>query len=152
MSLNARLDLAGLSGGVPLACGGGSIGDLFSADERASAMALYSVGPLIGPAIGPIMGGFIAQTIGVQYVFIVIAGLCFVAGFIAIPLLRETYAPVLRERRAKKRGDAENAVHKFHPSLDSSSKIHFLLLNLTRPVQLLFGSFICFMLSLYMAL
>jgi MFS family permease len=66
------------------------VGDLFSAHDRASAMALYSLGPLlgtlsqlacdnslmlyIGPVIGPIAGGFIAETVGIKYVFIVIAG------------------------------------------------------------------------------
>ena len=37
-------------------------------------MALYALGPLIGPVIGPVAGGFIAQTIGVKYVFDVVAG------------------------------------------------------------------------------
>jgi len=54
-------------------------------------MALYSLGPLIGvytvqrdnldifiifiigPVVGPVAGGFIAQTIGVKWVFIIIA-------------------------------------------------------------------------------
>lgn len=83
---------AGFSGSAPIACGAGSVGDLFSARDRASAMAVYSLGPLmgmlpvrylcverrlnwfIGPVIGPIAGGFIAQTVGIKYVFIVIAG------------------------------------------------------------------------------
>ena len=39
---------AGLSGSAPIACGGGSISDLFSERDRASAMAVYSLGPLIG--------------------------------------------------------------------------------------------------------
>jgi hypothetical protein len=29
---------------------------------------------MVGPVIGPIAGGFIAQTVGMKYVFIVIAG------------------------------------------------------------------------------
>ncbi|KAJ7607772.1 hypothetical protein DFH06DRAFT_1149316 [Mycena polygramma] len=41
--------LAGASGSAPLACGGGVIGDLFSERDRAAAMALYNLGPLIGP-------------------------------------------------------------------------------------------------------
>jgi MFS family permease len=82
--------IAGLSGSAPIAIGGGSMGDLFAAHERASAMALYSLGPLfgtlfqlgcddslmlyLGPVIGPVAGGYIAETIGVKYVFVVIAG------------------------------------------------------------------------------
>lgn len=48
--------LAGLSGSAPIACGGGSVGDLFSERDRASAMSIYTLGPLLGPAIGPICG------------------------------------------------------------------------------------------------
>ena len=55
---------AGFAGSAPIACGGGSISDLFSERERASAMAIYSLGPLLGPVIGPVAGGFIAQSIG----------------------------------------------------------------------------------------
>ena len=39
---------AGLAGGAPVACGPGSISDLFSERDRALAMAIYSLGPLLG--------------------------------------------------------------------------------------------------------
>lgn len=64
---------AGFSGAAPLACGGGSVGDLFDERDRAAAMAVYNVGPLIGPALGPVAGGFIAESIGLRWIFIVIA-------------------------------------------------------------------------------
>ncbi|KAF8887590.1 multidrug resistance protein 4 [Infundibulicybe gibba] len=144
--------LSGLSGSAPIACGGGSIGDLFSERDRASAMAVYSLGPLIGPVVGPIAGGFIAQTVGMKWVFIVIAVTSGVASMIGIPLLRETYAPVIRMRRAKRSGDAEKAAqHLPSLTLAQHSKMRYLWLNLTRPAILLTHSFICFILSLYMA-
>ncbi|KAF9222102.1 MFS general substrate transporter [Gyrodon lividus] len=145
--------LAGFAGSAPIACGGGCIGDLFSENERASAMALYSLGPLIGPAIGPIMGGFLAQTIGIQYVFYVIVALCGAAAVLAIPLLRETYAPVIRLRRDKHAADPEKTAST-HPNstLHHTSSANYLWINLKRPMILLTRSFICFILSLYMAL
>ncbi|TFK38130.1 multidrug resistance protein 4 [Crucibulum laeve] len=144
--------LSGLSGSAPIACGGGSVGDLFSEKDRASAMALYSLGPLIGPVVGPIAGGFIAQTIGIKYVFIVIACICGLSAMIGIPLLRETYGPVIRLRRAQKSADPEAAA-KIHPALAKAheNKLHVLWVNLTRPIMMLCTSFICFILSLYMA-
>jgi len=39
---------AGFAGSASIACGGGVIADLFAERERASAMALYSLGPLMG--------------------------------------------------------------------------------------------------------
>ncbi|KAH9899742.1 multidrug resistance protein 4 [Cubamyces lactineus] len=145
--------LSGFVGSAPIACGGGTISDLFSEKERASAMALYSLGPLLGPVIGPVAGGFIAENIGFKYIFVVVAGLCGVAAVIGIPLLRETYHPVIRLRRAKKMGDPEKAA-KAHPHLiaEHGSKAHRLWVDMTRPFILLTRSIICFLLSAYMAL
>lgn len=39
---------AGFAGSAPIAIGGGCVSDLFSERDRASAMAIYSLGPLIG--------------------------------------------------------------------------------------------------------
>ncbi|KAJ7129185.1 major facilitator superfamily domain-containing protein [Mycena epipterygia] len=144
--------LVGFSGSAPIACGGGVISDLFSEQDRAAAMAIYSLGPLIGPVIGPIAGGFVTESIGIKYVFIIVAGLGGIASAVGIPLLRETYAPILRLRKAKKSGDPEKAALN-HPVLvaQHSSKLHYLWINLSRPATLLFGSLVCFMLSLYMA-
>ncbi|KAH7886796.1 major facilitator superfamily domain-containing protein [Phlebopus sp. FC_14] len=145
--------LSGFAGSAPIACGGGCISDLFGEHERASAMALYGLGPLIGPAIGPIMGGFIAQSVGIQYVFYVMVALSGAAAILAIPVLRETYAPVIRFRRDKHAQDSEKAAE-MHPSLalPHGNKWNYLWVNLTRPMILLTRSFICFILSLYMAL
>jgi len=144
--------LVGFSGSAPIACGGGVISDLFSERDRAAAMAIYSLGPLIGPVVGPIIGGFVTESIGIKYVFIIVAGLAGIASVVGFPLLRETYAPILRLRRAKKSADPEKAALQ-HPLLlsEHTSKLHYLWINLSRPAILLFGSPVCFMLSLYMA-
>ncbi|KAF8214119.1 multidrug resistance protein 4 [Mycena galopus ATCC 62051] len=144
--------LAGISGSAPIACGGGVVSDLFSERDRAAAMAIYSLGPLIGPVVGPIMGGFVTETIGIKYVFIIVAGLGGIASALGIPFLKETYAPLLRLRLAKKTADPEKAALQ-HPVLvaQHSSKLHYLWINLSRPAVLLFGSPVCFLLSLYMA-
>jgi|SRR5712672_2529742 len=53
--------LAGLGGSAPLVIGGGVIGDLFDADHRGQAIAIYSLAPLLGPSIGPVAGAWIAE-------------------------------------------------------------------------------------------
>jgi MFS family permease len=53
--------LAGLGGSAPLSIGGGVIGDLFDAEHRGQAIAIYSLAPLLGPAIGPVAGAWIAE-------------------------------------------------------------------------------------------
>ncbi|GJE84455.1 MFS general substrate transporter [Phanerochaete sordida] len=144
--------LCGFFGSAPIACGGGTVSDLFSERDRASAMAVYSLGPLIGPAVGPIAGGFISETIGFKYVFVVISALCGVAAALGIPFLRETYSPVIRLRLAQKLGDPEKAAAQ-HPHLvqNHGSMWHLIWVNLHRPFILLTRSFVCFVLSLYMA-
>lgn len=144
--------LSGISGSAPIACGGGSVGDLFSEKDRASAMAIYSLGPLIGPVIGPVAGGFIAQAGGIRWVFIAIALICGVASLYGLPFLRETYGPVIRYRRAKQQGELEKFGQMYpHLVVAQGSATRVLWENLTRPIQLLFKSLICFLLSFYMA-
>ncbi|KAG1753910.1 multidrug resistance protein 4 [Suillus paluster] len=144
--------LAGFAASPPIACGPGVVSDLFEERERASAMALFSIGPLIGPAIGPAIGGFIAESVGVEYVFYVIVAISGIAAILAIPLLRESYAPVIRLRRDAMASDPEKAATG-HPALPHQmGKWAYLWLNLKRPVILFTRSLICFMLSLYMAL
>jgi hypothetical protein len=98
------------------------------------------------------MGGFIAESVGIQYVFYVVSAITGVAAIIGIPFLRETYAPVIRLRLDKMTLDPEKTTVG-HPTLPHEmGKWAYLWLNLKRPVILLTQSFILFMLSLYMAL
>lgn len=65
-------------------------------------MAIYSLGPLLGPAIGPVAGGFIAEYSTWRWCLwgtSIVALFIQVAGFF---LLKETYAPTLLHRKAKK--------------------------------------------------
>jgi len=129
------------------------VSDLFSERDRATAMALYSLGPLLGPAIGPIMGGFIAENAGVSYVFYVTVALCGIVSIVGFLFLHETYAPIIRRRRDEKAEDPEKAaIRRAYLAENSPSKWQYLWMNITRPAILLTRSFVCFMLSLYQAL
>lgn len=75
-----------------------------------------------------------------------------VASFIGIPFLRETYAPIIQAKIAKKRGDVEAVSETCNQPRKDTSNWRYLWINLTRPIILLTTSLICFMLSLYMAL
>ncbi len=80
---------------------------------------------------------------------------CGVASVVAIPLLRETYGPVIQKRCKLKRlaADPEAAARAASSSQQTTrEKLHVLKDNLTRPVIMLTRSFICFILSAFMAL
>ena len=72
---------------------------------------------------------------------------------VGIPFLRETYAPIIQIRKLQKcKGDPEKAA-KLDMLLESKkNNLQDLRDNLVRPLVLLTRSFICFILSLYMAL
>ncbi|KIM71778.1 hypothetical protein PILCRDRAFT_16737 [Piloderma croceum F 1598] len=142
--------LSGFAAAPPSAIAGGTINDLFAERERAAAMAFLLVTPLIGSVIGPIIGGYISQSVGVKYVFVFLSALCGAAALIGIPCLKETYAPVVRLAQAKRSSDFEKLVEALAPK--NRSMWHTLWLNLSRPVILLTRSFICFILSLYLAM
>ncbi|KAF8517948.1 MFS general substrate transporter [Hysterangium stoloniferum] len=160
-SLIAFRFLAGLGGGAPVSIGGACIGDLFAPAERATAMSMYTLGPLLGPAIGPITGGFISQSIGFRYIFVTLAGLSGLSAAIGIFFFRETYTPVIQERKARRLAfDVEATVLERpgkelfggRPPPTPPSTKEVLKGSLTRPIILLTRSFICFILSMYMAL
>lgn len=111
--------LAGFTGVAVLTLGSGSIVDMLPREQRGRAISLWSGGPLLGPIIGPVLGGFLVESLGWRWVFWVIAiavsekNSCFtyrsaklsqygvgtVASYLA---LRETYAPHILERKAKR--------------------------------------------------
>lgn len=117
------------------------------------------------------MGGYVTEALGIKWMFIIIASklqpsidlipssrivtvMCAASSAIGIPLLRETYAPVVRWRLAKKRGDMEAAA-RLDPSVlavKGGSKGRIIWQNLSRPIVLLTRSYVCFTLSLYQAL
>ncbi|KAG2339574.1 hypothetical protein BDR05DRAFT_613661 [Suillus weaverae] len=91
-------------------------------------MALYNVGPSLGPfhslrlqlisqgpVIGPVMRGFMGESLGVQFDFYVVTAISGVAAMLGIPLVRESYAPVIRLRLAKLSPDFEKAAER-HPA------------------------------------
>lgn len=61
--------LQGCVGGTPLVIGSGSISDLVAPQNRAQAMALWSLGPMLGPVIGPLAGGYLADAVGWRWDF-----------------------------------------------------------------------------------
>ncbi|KAJ9645324.1 hypothetical protein H2199_003330 [Coniosporium tulheliwenetii] len=92
--------LAGCVGSAPMTIGAGTIADIMPATQRARAMAFWAMGPLLGPVVGPVAGGFLVDAKGWRWVFwliAIIAGATTAASFV---LLRETYAPVLLDRKA----------------------------------------------------
>ncbi|KAI2468785.1 MFS general substrate transporter [Annulohypoxylon bovei var. microspora] len=145
--------LSGLGGSASLAIGGGVLGDLFVAEQRGRAMSMYSLAPLLGPAVGPIAGAFVTQTTTWRWAFwatciadaaIQGAGLLF---------LRETYAPVLLDRKRRVLA-AETASPDLRTPFDEAGRgasvWSALGTAMTRPFRLLATQVIVQCIALYM--
>lgn len=83
-SLIAFRFLAGSAGSAPLVLGSGTIADCYPREQRGTAMAVFSMGPLLGPVIGPVAGSFLSQDAGWRWVFRLIAILSGVVGLVGL--------------------------------------------------------------------
>lgn len=91
--------LSGLFGSVVIANGGGSLSDLFYPEERGGIFGWYLLGPLLDPTLGLLLGGFITQRLGWRWIFLTLAIICGINTTCGFFFLKETYAPVLLQRR-----------------------------------------------------
>lgn len=161
--------LAGIMGSTVITIGGGTVADMFRGthntqttsfhisltslleEERGAAMAVWSIGPLLGPVVGPIIGAYLTEAKGWRWDFYLIAIL---AGATAIGMaifLRETYAPVILDRKAK-RLQKETGNPLLRSKLDSGLAPRERFLRcIVRPFKMLFLSPIVMLLSLYIA-
>ena len=137
---------------APLTIGAGSMADMVVPQHRGAVMSLWSLGPLLGPTIGPIAGGFVSQDIGWRWIFWIIAIATAVTAAAAYPLLSETYAPILLERKTK-RLRRETGNESLRSKLDNGLGAKDLFKRaIVRPSKLLALSPICQLLSLYIAI
>lgn len=95
--------LSGVFAASPLTNSGALLADIWDADVRGKAMALFGLAPFAGPSLGPIISGYI-QTAGapwewVYWVTLIFAAVCTVLVVFTLP---ETYAPIILKRKAQR--------------------------------------------------
>lgn len=138
--------LAGAFGSTGPSIGAASIGDMFVPAQRGRAIAMYALGPILGPSIGNIIAAWIVDrthswTWPLWVVTIVSA---------TIPLLslglQETYAPVLKERKA----ECEIGVAK--PKAEVVRQLRkAIYLASKRPIKMMFTNPVCLVFAMYQA-
>jgi len=144
--------LAGCAGSAPLTLGGGTIADIFPPQERAGAMAIWSIGPLLGPVLGPVCGGFLVEAKGWRWVFWILA---IFGGAFALLLFvfgRETYHPIILSRKtARLRKETGNT--SLRSRLDSGLPPREVFIrSIVRPMKMLFLSPMVGLMSIYVAI
>ncbi|KAF5023031.1 hypothetical protein F66182_4915 [Fusarium sp. NRRL 66182] len=146
--------LAGVGGSGSLTLGGGVISDVFTVDQRGTAMGVYVAGPLLGPALGPLVGGFVVVDLGWRWVFWLVLIVGSILSVLYQLLTPETNHHVLIQRKVVKlerslgQGELKSCYLALQPSSDAKQR---LIQGLTRPIKLLILSPLVFSLSLYIA-
>ncbi|KAG5984046.1 hypothetical protein E4U55_006275 [Claviceps digitariae] len=146
MTVGRFLAGSGASAGITLTSP--VLADMYRAKDRGRSLALATFIPYMGPALGPIVGGITAQHLPWRWLFWILS--MFDAGIVLVGLffLRETYTPVLLERKAanlrRRRRQHHNPGDDVSTTALETSDISFyrdlrtrLGANLVRPLALL---------------
>lgn len=144
--------LSGVFGSCPVTNGGGSIADMFVQEKRGAAMASFAVGPLLGPIVGPAVGGVVSDALGWRWVFWVIAAVSGALSLCFLCLGRETYAPVILQRRVDRLSRATgNGM--LRSGLDPGlAPRDYFRRGILRPFKMLLFSPICIVCGVYVGL
>ncbi len=126
-----------LFGAVMVANSAGSVVDVSTEEYRALTMSLWSIAPMNGPVTGPVIGGFVYQYLGWQWdnwLVLILASV----GTICMTLTKETYAPVILQRKASRIRKETNDERWWSRYDMKISKAALLRINLLRPFQFAF--------------
>lgn len=121
-------------------------------EKRGAAMASFAVGPLLGPIIGPVVGGIVTNALGWRWVFWIITIIGGVLSVLMLLFSRETYAPVILERKTKRlRKETGNNLlrSKLDPGLTPRD---YFGRSILRPFKMLLFSPVCIICGVYVGL
>ncbi|KAI1421915.1 major facilitator superfamily domain-containing protein [Xylaria sp. FL1777] len=142
----------GIAFSAPITIIGGTLADLWKAEERGIPMAAFSAAPFVGPAVGPLIGGFLSDHLGWRWLYwltLILSGVIWLLITFTVP---ETYAPTILARRAKKmRKETGEQDWVTEQDLDMRPLGERMRIFLIMPLKLLFGELIVFLISLYMS-
>ncbi|KAH6916843.1 polyamine transporter 1 [Coprinopsis sp. MPI-PUGE-AT-0042] len=93
--------LGGTFAAAPLTITGALLSDIWDADARGKAMAIFTIAPFAGPALGPIVAGFMGDNTSWRNLFWVLTGFCAFCWLLIMFTVPETYAPVILARKAQ---------------------------------------------------
>lgn len=142
----------GIAFSAPMTLVGGTLADLWRNEERGVPMAAFSAAPFVGPAIGPLVGGFLSDALGWRWLYWIQLILSTFCWLLITFTVKETYAPTILSRRAKKlRKDLKSDRYVTEMELDERPLRQRLRIFLLRPFQLLFVEPIVLFISLYMS-
>ncbi|GAA6004059.1 hypothetical protein JCM10207_006537 [Rhodosporidiobolus poonsookiae] len=94
--------LAGCAASACMCNAAGSIGDLWSINERGNKMAAFSGVLFAAPCLGPLIGGYMTITVGWRSMWWLLLAMIGTCAIVSTAFLKETYHPTLLKWRAQK--------------------------------------------------
>ncbi|KZZ94940.1 major facilitator superfamily [Moelleriella libera RCEF 2490] len=144
---------SGFFGACPLAVVAAVFSDMFDNRTRGIAVALFSMSTFTGPLLAPFIGGFIVTShLGWRWTEYLATIMGFVAFFLDLFFLEETYPPViLIDKAADLRRRTKNwGIHAKQEEIEVDF-VELVQKNFSRPLRLLFTEPIILLLSVYMS-
>jgi DHA1 family multidrug resistance protein-like MFS transporter len=143
----------GIFGASPLAVVAAVFSDMFDNRTRGLALTVFSMTVFSGPLLAPFIGGFIVESsLGWRWTEWLVAIMGFVAFFLNLFFLEETYPPViLISKAAELRRRTKNwGIHAKQEEVEIDFQ-ELITKNFSRPMRLLFTEPIVLLISIYMA-
>ncbi len=123
------------------------IGDLFSIEQRGSAISIMSLIPILGTAVGPIVGGYVTQYLSWRWTFWLTSIASGVLSLILVVALKETYVPVIQRKAAKTKAPTPSKyIHGWN-----LKTLKAVCLLIVRPFIILSRSNIAIVMTLYLS-
>ncbi|KAH6624159.1 MFS multidrug transporter-like protein [Chaetomium sp. MPI-SDFR-AT-0129] len=119
------------------------VGDVFVPEQRGGALSIVGVAPLLGGTAGPVVGGLLAELMGWRAVLGACVCLAGTVGVGFVVWLRETYGPVILQKKKS-----------FHPDYPADAKkqqqpASLFWASIVRPASVLCSSGVMVGLSLF---
>ncbi|TFK64862.1 MFS general substrate transporter [Pluteus cervinus] len=145
--------ICGFCGSAFLSVAGGTVSDMFSDATVANPMAFYTISPFIGPVLGPLIGGYVRFSLSWRWTYRVQLIWSFVQFIALIVLVRETYHPVLLQKKAKSLRRSTGDTRYWSP-LDrrDTRLLQAIMISCYTPFQLMFFDRMALLLNVWTAL
>ncbi|KAL6234420.1 hypothetical protein BDW75DRAFT_241138 [Aspergillus navahoensis] len=143
--------IGALFGSVMISTAPGMVADLVTDEQRALAISIWSIGPINGPVLGPIIGGFVTQYLGwrwMNWIALILSGVAFCFAC----LMRETYSPIILQRKAARRRKETDDDRWWSRYDQKAGLAEMLKVNLSRPFVMAVVEPICIFWNIYIAI
>jgi DHA1 family multidrug resistance protein-like MFS transporter len=143
----------GFFGACPLAVVAAVFSDMFDNRTRGIAITLFSMAVFTGPLLAPFIGGFIVTSkLHWRWTEYIVSFMGFLAFGLDFIFMEETYPPIILVQKASelRRRTLNWGIHAKQEEIEVDFR-ELVNKNFSRPLRLLFGEPIVFLLSVYMA-